>query len=123
MIVYYTADNQAGKRLERLFRQKLRHQRLQVFHRTGDVGDYLCRVGHIDMVFVLVVESMEDLGAFLEMGSMLLDLKTIIVCPLQHGQLVDTALRLYPRYLSSTEGDLLDVLAVVEKLQSRFAAI
>jgi hypothetical protein len=68
---------------------------------------------------VLLAESRGELDMISSMGSLLRDIRHIVIVPDRKPKTVAEALKLYPRYLSYADGDFHDVSLVAARMLER----
>ncbi len=116
VLLYIPGQTLAGQKLENKIRSVVPAQNLEIF---SDF-DPLCRRLHeaiYDLAAaVLLAKSVEDLTALGTLAELLSGIRLILVLPGHDPEIIEAGYRMWPRFVSYTDGDFTDVAKVLEKI-------
>ncbi len=116
VLFYTTTADGVAQRLQRVIEGLVPKENTEI-HRTIDSLSNRLRRPRYDLaVAVLLAASREDLLELLSIRDLLDGIRIILVLPDREDGTIAKGHRLYPRFLTYSDSDLLDVAAVLSKM-------
>ena len=116
ILLYTTVGNVAGDRLLSVIESLVPKEDTEIYRTIDRLSHRLRRPRYNLAVAVLLVASREDLLELLSIRNLLDGIRIILVLPDREGDTIAKGHRLYPRFLTYADSDLLDVAAVMSKM-------
>jgi hypothetical protein len=114
VLCYSTGE--PGKRLQRMIRDLVPRERLEIYRTFSSFSDRLRKPMDDTPVAVILASSEDDLLTILSIGNLLYDVRFILILPDREDPTVAIGHSLRPRFLSYADSDFREVTAVLGKM-------
>ncbi len=119
IIFFLSVANEQGERLERVIELFFLKRRIERCRDLDALGKKLHEPYNYKDVVLLSPASKEELSRLLALQDLLSDMRIILVLPDRDDETVAMGHRLRPRMVSYSDGDYLDVAAVLTRMNEK----
>ncbi|MHB9098464.1 MAG: hypothetical protein ACYC5X_11665 [Syntrophales bacterium] len=119
VIFFLSVTNEQGERLERVVELFFSRRSIEKCRNLESLGKKLHEPYNYKDVVLLSPASKEELSSLLSLQDLLSDMRVILVLPDRDDETVAMGHRLRPRMVSYSDGDYLDVAAVLTRMNEK----
>lgn len=119
VICYFDMNDAQGERLERIIELFLSREKILLYRSMDALRDRLRQPYNYDNVVLVSLASREGLSEFVSLRDLLRDMRIIMVLPDREHDTVALGHLLRPRMISYSDGDFLDVAAVLVRMMEK----
>ena len=120
MSVLFYATGEAGERLQKVIRELVPHDKLEIYTTFEGFSERLRKPMDDIPVAVILASNEDDLLTILSISHLLYDVRFILILPDREDPTVAIGHSLRPRFLSYTDSDFREVTAVLGKMIGGF---
>ena len=122
LLVFTPFKDQSGRRLQSLVGNLDWEGTIEIFHSLPQMTSRLFHPSGRETIALLLASTSQDLTHLVNLGSLLDNLRLILVLPDGEAETIAQGHRLHPRFLTYRGGDFSDVALVLQKMQKRGTA-
>jgi hypothetical protein len=105
-----------GGQLRKMIEDVVPNENSEIYSTIDTLGKRLCRPSYNIAVAVLLISSREELRDVLSIRHLFDNVKIILILPDRKNETILLGHKLRPRFLSYTDSDFKDVVAVLKKM-------
>jgi hypothetical protein len=117
LVVYIPAKDRAGRRLQNLVGHLDWLGTIEIFPTLKQIASRLLNPTGERVIVLLLPATRQELHDLVKLGVLLKTFRLILILPDGEEETIAQGHRLQPRYVSFREGDLSDVILVLQKMQ------
>lgn len=114
-LLFYSTDYKQAERLRTIIENKIDNVNMNIC-RNFDHLDHTLRTVYFFSAVVLMVTNKEELLELLTIQKMLERMKIILILPDDSDYFIKTACKLYPRFLTESGQNLMEIADVLNKI-------
>lgn len=118
-LLLYAGEHPERKRLEDRIHGLVSKPDLERYRMLDIFARRLCQPVTEASMAIILAGCSEELSGILALGELLSGMKIILILPDRKSATIAAAFKLYPRYVSYTDGDFMDVLQVAARMLKR----
>jgi hypothetical protein len=116
LLLYVSVNDGVGKRLQKMIEEIVPKNNLEIYRTIENFSRRFRKpVDNLPITAVLLASCSEDLVGFLSIRDLLRDVRIILILPDRDEDTIAQGHTLRPRFLSYTDSDFSDIVAVLEK--------
>ena len=116
-ILLYSNDKKGvGKKIQGVIKSMVPKIELEIYRTLDGLSDKLRQPRYSSFILVLLAARREDLWALTSIRDLLCDIPIIFILPDSEKDIVLTAHKFYPRYVTYVSSDFTDVALVIKKM-------
>ncbi len=119
LLFYEASENVAGERLEKVLKDLLPHEDLEVYGTMDGFSRRLRQHLGTRTIAVLLAATKEELSQILSIRDLLHSVRIVLILPDRGEETVAKGHGLWPRFLTSVDSDFTDVAAVLGRMLER----
>ncbi len=116
LLLYSRTEIGPGKKLQDVIKTVVERNELEIHRDLSSLCSSLCRPMRSQLIVVLFAETGEDFSDFFSIRQLLLDLPIIFIVPDRKKDTLSKAHCFFPRFVTSTDYDFVDLVMVLERL-------
>lgn len=116
LLIYAAADTPAGQNLLNKITFETDAGPLDIFDSLDALTQRLRKPISTSLLAVLLPKDDQELTALIQMRHLLRNIRIVLVLPNREGKSIADSHILRPRYISYSDGDMADVVAVLHKM-------
>jgi hypothetical protein len=116
LLIYVPPTHTTGRHLLRTITTASGHQPIDTFDSLESLTLYLRKPISAALVAILLPKNNTELSALIKMRHLLRNMRIVLILPNREEHTIADGHTLRPRYVSHGDGDLSDVVAVVQKM-------
>lgn len=118
LLIYASSETPAGPNLLEKIHPTVKETPIDIFDSLDNLTQYLRRPITTRLLAVLLPKNNKELSILIQMRHLLRDMRIVLVLPDRKGKTISDGHILRPRYVSYGDGDLSDVIAVIQKMSA-----
>ena len=116
VLFYLPLTSEIGSKIQGVVKMAKSMARTEIFRSIGDLSSGLCRPADGFTIAVIVTGTREDLANIISIRQLLSGISVILVLSDSHDETIAAGHKLYPRFLTFMDSNLMEVGAVLEKM-------
>lgn len=122
LLLYVSVSEGVGKRLQKMIEEIVPMRNLEVYRTIENLSRRFRQpVDNLPITAILLAARSEDLLGFLSIRDLLRDVRIILILPDRDEETIAQGHTLRPRFLSYTDSDFSDIVAVLKKCLASYA--
>jgi hypothetical protein len=115
-LIFYMSYANCNEKMWNFIQNQNWYGQVEIYYTLNRFYQRLTRAGCSNAVTVLLLANRQELENLVQYADLFCDQKIILVLPDRAKETVAMGHALYPRFISYTDGDLVDVTSVLRKL-------
>ena len=116
LILYANNNTGSGKQLQAVIEAIVCKNSIEIYRNVERLSKRLCRRRYDVDIAVLLAASHKELQELLAIKELLHDIRIILLLPDNENETIAKGHKLYPRFLSYSDGNFDDVAAILSKM-------
>lgn len=119
LLIYAPSEAPAGLNLLDKIDPTIKDVPINCFDSLDNLIQYLRRPITMQPLAVLLPKNNKELSTLIQMRHLLRDMRIVLILPNRNGKTISEGHILRPRYVGFGDGDMSDVIAVIQKMATR----